>query len=304
MVQGKAIQELEGGQARFDTVDKGGCDRAGGEDAGTVEADLRRRQRGAATAHRTHGLAKAEGVDQNLDRPTGRVKRRGRIGGGREALGAEERFRTGSDNHSVEVGGVRLRIRRIDPAGKELAHDDHVNIGAGEAAGEALALADAVVVVDRSENANSQTVDPHQWRTKRADVRSLVIVVECRVCLRHWNTDHAGNPSSQIVVDSVDLGDEILLDNAALNVGGLESEAIDEELLLGRGQRVIEQTGLRPDVCEGRADLADETAIGKATRGREKAPANSLVRLRGKAVVQCVRGVRGLVQRNKILGCL
>jgi hypothetical protein len=61
-----------------------------------------------------------------------------------------------------------------------------------------------------------------------------------------------GDAGSDIVADAVELVNDILLDGRGLKLGGLETNGIDQELLLDRRQGVVEEAWLRPVIVEGR----------------------------------------------------
>lgn len=74
-------------------------------------------------------------------------------------------------------------------------------------------------------------------------------------------------------------------------MAGFKADGVDEELLLDRGQGVVEEARLRPVIREAVGDFADQVAIVGATRRGEEAVALSLVGLLGEALVESVRGV-------------
>ena len=89
------------------------------------------------------------------------------------------------------------------------------------------------------------------------------------------------------MADLVELLKDILLD-LRRDLGRLEADGVDEELLLNLGQGVEEQTGLGPVIGEGLGALADQIAIGLAVGSSEETAALFLVSLLGVALVQGV----------------
>jgi hypothetical protein len=128
-------------------------------------------------------------------------------------------------------------------------------------------------------------------------------MIVCGVWTGLCDADDPGNTAGEVIVDAVELDDHIVFNHTALDVRGLEADGIDEELLLSRHQRVVEQTGLRPDVGEGWTDAANEGAADCASWGSEETVSHGLVRLLGVVVVESVWGVRCVVQRDELLAC-
>lgn len=247
LIQRKPVEELERPQTILDSVGKRLADRVGNVHTRSALRDTCCVKRLRSAAQRADRLAKSEGVDQNLQRTTGRIKRcrRGRVRRlGCEAARSEESFGTVGHDNGVEVGRVRVGVERIDSVRERLGNNGDNDIRVRERVAETLALADAVWVANSGKDTDFETVDPLERRAKGTHVGRLVVVIVRGIGLGLFNANGPGNPAGEVVVDTVELGDDILPDHLALDVGVLETDGVDEELLLCRHQRVVEQPWL------------------------------------------------------------
>lgn len=108
-----------------------------------------------------------------------------------------------------------------------------------------------------------------------------------RVSLGGLDANGRSYADGNVVADLVQLGDDVLLDSRA-DLARLETDGVDEELLLDFGERVVEETRLGPVVGKGLRALADEGSRGLATGSGEEPASLLLVCLLGEALVQRV----------------
>lgn len=118
------------------------------------------------------------------------------------------------------------------------------------------------------------------------------------VGLRNLDVDEGRDALGELVADLVELLDDVLADRLGLDVARLEADGVDELLLLGGGERVVEEAGLGPVVEEGVGILADEGTRDAAAGGGEEAAAVVLVGLAGLVVADGV----GLVCEGVLVG--
>ena len=111
------------------------------------------------------------------------------------------------------------------------------------------------------------------------------------VSLRGLHTQSLSNSDSNVVADLVQLEENILLDNFGLELTCLETNSVDEELLLGLGQRVVEESRLSPVVREGGRSGTHEVSGNLAAWDSEESLALGLVCLSWVAIVQSVGSV-------------
>ena len=103
------------------------------------------------------------------------------------------------------------------------------------------------------------------------------------------------------MVDTIKLNQYVLLDYGRFNVGSLKAYCIDEELLLGRSEGVVEETRLGPHIAESWRQGTVQWTRNHPVGCCEKAIIDSLVGLLGEAVIESVRGVSSCVERNEVL---
>ena len=116
-------------------------------------------------------------------------------------------------------------------------------------------------------------------------------MIEPSIRLGRLQSQRLGNPHGNVVANAVELGDDVLLDLDRLDVGGLEADGVDEELLFGLGEGVVEEARLGPVVVKRGREGPDEVACGGAAGGGEEAAALVLGGLLGEALVEGVGGV-------------
>lgn len=102
------------------------------------------------------------------------------------------------------------------------------------------------------------------------------------------HAEEVGNPVGDVVADLVELLENLGLDIIGLEVGCLEADGIDQELLLNGGERVVEQARLRAVVGEGLRPLACQAAVDCTVWCGEESLAFGLVGLRWVSFVQGV----------------
>ena len=110
-----------------------------------------------------------------------------------------------------------------------------------------------------------------------------------------------GNVRGDFVADTVKLDEDVLFDDVGGQMGGFEADGVNEKLLLGWVEGIVEEARLGPDVGERRRDCSLESAGSGAVGCSEKTSAIRLVGLSGVAIAYCVGRVGIDVQRNVVL---
>lgn len=134
-------------------------------------------------------------------------------------------------------------------------------------------------------------------------MRRRVIVVEGRIRIRRVNANSLRNAGGKVITDAVELDDDVVSNDRAEDIGILETDCVNDELLFRGDERVPKQPWLGPHVCEGGADGAKEAAACFAGWGGEEAVAGGLVGLFWGAVVERVGAVGVFVQGDEHLSC-
>ncbi len=124
-----------------------------------------------------------------------------------------------------------------------------------------------------------------------------------RIRLGCFHTNRVGDTLGEVVADAVQLDDDVIADDGALDIRVLETHRVHDELLLSGHQRIPEQARLRPDVLKGRADGTEQLSARCATGRGEESVANGLIRLLRGAVVERVGRVGVGVQGDEHLAC-
>ena len=310
IVNSKTVQKLESPQTLLDTVDKVTPGRLSSIHTLPGRSNTSTAQSRRSTTQRRNGLTEAESVDEDLQRTTGRVERASsRSGSIAMAAGktgeVEKTLGAAGDNHGVELDSVRAGVCLVHAVGETLGHDHEVDAILRETGAEARCLLEGVLLVDGGQVSDLETLELLELAAEGAHVDGLVVVVEGWVGFRFLDADGAGDAAGEVVVDAVQLDDDVVLDDGALDVGVFEADGVDQELLLGGDERVVEESGLGPVVTEARGHGALQVAVVFAVGSCEEALALGLVGLLGGALVGGVRtgGVGVFVQGDEHLAC-
>ena len=232
---------------------------------------------GAGAAEETQGLAPVISVGDDLRRSPGREERV--LGGG-----VEEGFSAVGHDDAVEGDGFGSGVDLVDAFTQGLGDDGCVDLLLGEGLFKGGSLLEGIL---RREDTDVESSNGGKLVAEDAEASSRVIVIVSRVSLGSLNADGGANTDRNVVADLVELLKDVLLD-LRRDLGRLEADGVDEELLLNLGQGVEEQTGLGPVIGEGLGALADQIAIGLAVGSSEETAALFLVSLLGVALVQGV----------------
>lgn len=287
-VNGETVDELEGSQALLKVTDK--SLNIGSLIHTSLNTDINTREGILGTPNSTNGLTPSVTIDNNLSRTAGGVQCAGGL------LSIEQLLSTIGDNDTIKASGVGGRVGLVNAISKMLTDDGNDEIVLLETLLESSGRGRGGAVVDGGKDTNTKRFDDGKSGVDDGEEAGGVVVVIGRIGLRSLETKSEGNALGDIIGHAVELGEDVLLDSVGREVGCLETHGVDEELLLDREERVIEQTRLRPVVIEGIRDLTSETTRDAAARGGEEATTDGLVGLLRIALVHGVRGV-GVVVR-------
>lgn len=235
MVQLETVKELESAKTVLDTIDESTSHRL--VDVHTVARSLDTGvlERSSGAADGTNRLSETESIDDNLQGSAGREQsgRGGGIAGRSEGESREETLSAGRDDHSIELDGIRSGVSLINAVGQTLRNDDNINAVLRKLLAELRGCLDGGRGLNRSQEANLQSIELLQLLSESANVSGLVVVVVGRVSLRLLNADSASDAASEVVGHAVQLDDDIVAYDRALDVGVLKTNSIDDELLFG-----------------------------------------------------------------------
>lgn len=311
VVNSKTVKELESPQTLLDTVGEPIPGRLSSIHTLAGRGNTSTAQSRGSTTQRTNRLTEAESINEDLQWTTGRVERASSRSGSialsttGKAGEVEKIFRAAGDNHGVELDSVRAGVCLVNTVGETLSDDHEINAVLRETGAQARRLLKGVPLVDGGQVSNLETLELLKLAAEGTHVDGLVVVVEGWVGFGFLNANGAGDAAGEVVVDAVQLEDDVVLDDGALDVGVFEADGVDQELLLGGDERVVEEAGLGPVVAEARGDGALQVAVVLAVGSCEEALALGLVGLLGSALVGGIRagGVGVSVQGDEHLAC-
>ena len=218
------------------------------------------------------------------------------------AAAAEEVGGSSGDDNAVKGRRVGTGIGDVNTGGEVFANNNHVNVLRFEAGCQSRRFLEKVVVLDRREHADSQPVQLEQGFAEDGDGRGDIVVVEGWVGRGRFHANRSAHARRDLMADTVQLDEDVPLDDLAGQHAGLEAHGVDDKLLLNRQQRVKEQTRLRPHVAESGRQGSLQGPTGSAFgSGKESIP-DRLVGLHGGSIVQGVGGVSRSVQGDVHLG--
>lgn len=249
VIRRESAKVLEDGQTLNDIIGGSAL-----EDAITV-GDVEAGESAARVTESTDGLAVAESVEQDLAGAAGRVEGRGGVA--RDEVGG-----VGADEDGIEVGGVGSSVGGVDAGGEGLGDDDGVDVLVGQSSLDGVDV--GVVGGVGSQDADLKAIEARQTVRVGADAGRSVVVVVGRVCVRSGQAKGSGDTCGNVMADAVQLDEDVVLDDVGFELGSLEANGVDQELLLDLGQAVVEETRLRPDIVEGVGNGADKLARGLA----------------------------------------
>lgn len=106
------------------------------------------------------------------------------------------------------------------------------------------------MTVDAGKYSDIQSCDGSKGVAEDGDELCAIVVVELWIRCRGGHAESICNTLGNIIADTIKLDEDIRFDDLGLQMGSLEADGVDEELLLDRNEGVVEKSGLRPDIGE------------------------------------------------------